>query len=157
MPGRPPKPTRLRILEGNPGKRPLNKAEPQPSLGLTVQCPAWMSVEAKRIWRKLRPILERMGVFTEADAWALAMLCETLAEFRAAREVVRAEGATTLVVTQSGVSDQERPEVKIAQNAFVRARQMMQEDGLTPSSRSRLSVAEVAKTDPFESYDQKMA
>ncbi|HZK10243.1 MAG TPA: phage terminase small subunit P27 family, partial [Clostridia bacterium] len=28
--GRKPKPTALKVLEGNPGKRPLNKNEPQP-------------------------------------------------------------------------------------------------------------------------------
>jgi len=30
MRGPPPKPTYLRILEGNPSKRPLNRNEPQP-------------------------------------------------------------------------------------------------------------------------------
>lgn len=28
--GRPPKPTAIKELEGNPGKRPLNKNEPKP-------------------------------------------------------------------------------------------------------------------------------
>ncbi len=28
-----PKPTALRILEGNPGKRPLNASEPRPRAG----------------------------------------------------------------------------------------------------------------------------
>ncbi|MEQ8198694.1 MAG: phage terminase small subunit P27 family, partial [Clostridiaceae bacterium] len=28
--GRKPKPTAIKVLEGNPGKRPLNKNEPKP-------------------------------------------------------------------------------------------------------------------------------
>jgi len=32
MAGRKPKPTALKIIEGNPGKRPLNKNEPKPDI-----------------------------------------------------------------------------------------------------------------------------
>ena len=45
--GRKPKPTALKVLEGNPGKRPLNDREPVPPKG-TLKCPAWLLPEAKK-------------------------------------------------------------------------------------------------------------
>jgi hypothetical protein len=38
MRGRRPKPTRLKVLTGNPGKRPLNMDEPQPEPAIP-DCP----------------------------------------------------------------------------------------------------------------------
>ena len=63
--GRKPKPTALKVLEGNPGKRPLNDREPVPPKG-TLKCPAWLLPEAKKEWKRLAPALEAMGVLTMA-------------------------------------------------------------------------------------------
>ena len=41
MAGRKPKPTAIKELEGNPGKRKLNKKEPKPEKGMPV-CPEWL-------------------------------------------------------------------------------------------------------------------
>ena len=41
MAGRKPKPTALKKLEGNPGKRKLNNKEPVPDKGMP-DCPAWL-------------------------------------------------------------------------------------------------------------------
>ena len=45
--GRKPKPTALKVLEGNPGKRPLNDHEPIPPKG-ELKCPSWLLPEAKK-------------------------------------------------------------------------------------------------------------
>lgn len=45
--GRKPKPTALKKLEGNPGKRPLNELEPLPQVTM-LRCPNWLEPEAKR-------------------------------------------------------------------------------------------------------------
>lgn len=46
MAGRKPKPTALKKLEGNPGKRKLNTKEPIPAKGM-LNCPEWLLPEAK--------------------------------------------------------------------------------------------------------------
>ena len=46
--GRKPKPTALKVLEGNPGKRPLNDHEPIPPKG-ELKCPSWLLPEAKNL------------------------------------------------------------------------------------------------------------
>jgi P27 family predicted phage terminase small subunit len=49
MRGRRPKPTDLKELEGNPGKRPLNKREPRPK-GDLYAAPEWMSDSQREGW-----------------------------------------------------------------------------------------------------------
>ena len=41
MVGRKPKPTAIKKLEGNPGKRKLNSKEPVPEKGMSA-CPDWL-------------------------------------------------------------------------------------------------------------------
>ena len=50
MAGRKPKPTAIKELEGNPGKRKLNNKEPKPDKGMPV-CPEWLPPEAKAEWK----------------------------------------------------------------------------------------------------------
>ena len=47
MAGRKPKPTAVKKLEGNPGKRKLNTKEPVPAKGMP-DCPEWLLPEAKK-------------------------------------------------------------------------------------------------------------
>src|SRR5262245_52000322 len=49
MMGRRPKPSHLRILEGNRGKRPLNLNEPRPAGDLS-EAPHWFSDEQRQSW-----------------------------------------------------------------------------------------------------------
>jgi len=49
MRGRKPKPTQLKLLEGNRGHRPINGAEPKPP-GAQPTCPTHLSPTAKAEW-----------------------------------------------------------------------------------------------------------
>lgn len=60
MAGRKPKPTAVKKLEGNPGKRKLNKKEPVPEKGIP-DCPDWLLPEAKTEWERLCEKLSQMG------------------------------------------------------------------------------------------------
>src|SRR5438477_525461 len=70
MRGRKPSPTQLKLVRGNPGKRPIRAAgEPKPGHTLP-EAPVHLSARAKAAWGQIAPILSRMGVLTEADAVA---------------------------------------------------------------------------------------
>ena len=99
--GRPPKPTHLRALQGNPGNRPLNKNEPKPTKG-TPRCPAWMSPGAKKAWKHIVPDLQRIGVLTVIDGAALAGLCHAYARWREAEEFLEAHGPCYPVKDEGG-------------------------------------------------------
>ncbi len=85
--GRKPKPTALKILEGNPGKRPLNENEPIPPKG-NIKCPTWLLPEAKKEWKRLAPSLEAMGVLTMADLTAFEGYCQAYARWKEAEAFI---------------------------------------------------------------------
>lgn len=76
MAGRKPKPTALKKLEGNPGKRKLNTKEPIPAKGM-LNCPEWLLPEAKKEWERLADLMNQMGVLTEVDMAAFAAYCQS--------------------------------------------------------------------------------
>ena len=90
--GRKPKPTALKVLEGNPGKRPLNDREPVPPKG-TLKCPAWLLPEAKKEWKRLAPALEAMGVLTMADLTAFEGYCQAYARWKEAEAFITQHGS----------------------------------------------------------------
>lgn len=134
--GRKPKPTNIRVLQGNPGRRPLPENEPQPPEGEIVP-PSTLSPAALEYWKQHEPILLAMGVLTTADVAALAEMCEVEAEFWAARAVVHAEG---MFMTFEGGRLIEHPAVKVASDAQKRLMRLQVEFGLTPSSRTRVKA-----------------
>jgi phage terminase small subunit len=73
--GRRPQPTALKLLRGNPGKRPLNPDEPTPPPGDVVK-PTTLSTAAAEVWDRLAPMAIAMRTLTAADGTAFAMLCE---------------------------------------------------------------------------------
>lgn len=160
--GPPPKPTALRKLTGNAGKRKLNKNEPVPPPGPTDP-PPWLDGLALEIWGRLAPIVRAMKVLDTSDVDALALLCDVYADYLDARAFVKKHGRTYTVSVQVGTDPETgdpvieqryrvRPEVVITQEAWKRIRPMMQEFGMTPSARSRVTAKSAADDDPVESW-----
>ena len=81
MAGRKPKPTAVKKLEGNPGKRKLNSKEPVPAKGIPA-CPDWLMPEAKKEWERLAELMNQMGVLTEVDMAAFAAYCQSYARWK---------------------------------------------------------------------------
>ena len=78
--GRKPKPTGMKELEGNPGKRKLNTKEPKPDKK-APSCPKWLEPEARKEWKRLSRKMEQMGILTEVDMAAFAGYCQAYARF----------------------------------------------------------------------------
>ena len=132
--GRKPKPTAVKVLEGNPGKRSLNTAEPKPDKK-APRCPAWLEDEAKKEWKRMAKQLEHLGILTEIDMAAFAGYCQAYARWKAAEEFISKHGA--IVKTPSGYW-QQVPQVSIAQQYFKQMGKFCEQFGLTPASRSRI-------------------
>jgi P27 family predicted phage terminase small subunit len=156
MPGRRPKPTALRLLEGNAGKRPLNKKEPKPKVGVPV-CPAYLSKRAKEAWGRIGGELETMGVLTVADGTALEVLVLTYDEWRTAHDALADRGGALAYdcETETGTIVRAYPEVAIRADAAKRLRAMLTEFGLTPSSRSKVTVSGKEAEDPLDGWLRK--
>ena len=132
--GRKPTPTAIKELEGNPGKRKINEAEPKPEKK-APPCPKWLEPEAKKEWRRLSKQLEQIGVLTEVDQAAFASYCQAYARWEEAEEFITQHG--TIVKTPSGYW-QQVPQVSIAQTYLKIMNKIAEQFGLTPSSRSRI-------------------
>ena len=146
--GRKPKPTAIKVLEGNPGKRPMNMHEPTP-LKANVKCPAWLLPEAKKEWKRLAPSLEAMGVLTMADITAFEGYCQAYARWKEAEEFITQHGS--IFQTPSGYV-QQVPQVSIAQQNLKIMQSFCSEFGLTPATRARI-IANRGGSDSGESDD----
>lgn len=148
-----PTPTELRILRGNPSKRPLNAAEPQPpSDGIVM--PEHLGEVAARRWGELLPMLQSTRVMTRADVEALARYCDTYEWWLAVRAKLKAEGDTYPILNDGGEIKYiaQRPEVSIAHKLATQLRQLEADFGLSPAARVSLKVEPDA---PQESTLQK--
>ena len=136
MAGRKPKPTALKELAGNPGKRPLNKAEPRPPPGAPLP-PAHLTKFARAEWLRLSTQLDLLQLLTNVDAGAFAAYCEAVSLWRRAKRIVQQKGLTF----ETNGMVRKRPEVAIMQEAARQVVKYATEFGLTPSSRSRVGAA----------------
>lgn len=147
--GRKPKPTAIKQLEGNPGKRQLNTAEPKP-IQKAPTCPKWLDDEAKKEWKRLAKKMEQLGILTEVDMAAFAGYCQSYARWKEAEEFISKHGA--IVKTPSGYW-QQVPQVSIAQQYMKQMSKFCEQFGLTPASRSRI-VADIQKNEYIDEMDR---
>lgn len=136
MAGRRPKPTEMKRLAGNPGKRQLNEREPAPRAMLPV-CPAHVQGEARKEWRRMGRQLIDLGVMTSVDKAGLAAYCVAYARWVEAELQVTKLG--TVVKTANGNLIQ-NPYLAVANRAMEQMTKMAGEFGMTPSSRSRVQT-----------------
>ena len=144
--GRKPKPTALKVLAGNPGKRKLNDREPKPK-AVIPRCPKILQGEARSEWRRIAKKLHALGLLTEIDRAALTGYCLAWARLVEAEEMLRKHG--TVIVSKNGFPVQS-PYLNIATKATEQLVRMLVEFGMTPSSRARIQVpaAPAAGADP---------
>lgn len=133
--GRKPKPTPLKLLEGNPGKRPLPQGEVRPP-SKAPRCPPWLEEDAKKEWKRMGKILEGMGLLTDMDMTAFAGYCQAYARWKEAEEFLSKHGS--IIKTPNGYL-QQVPQVSISQTNLKIMLKFCEQFGLTPSARTRLS------------------
>lgn len=136
-----PQPTKLKILRGNPGNRPIKKSEPQPSADGVVM-PTHLGEVASLKWSEVLPLLQAVRVMTRADVEALARYCDTYEWWLATRAKLRKEGDTYPILNDKGEVKYiaQRPEVSIAHKLATQLRQLEQDFGMNPSSRTGLNI-----------------
>jgi len=124
------------VLEGNPGKRPLNHYEPQPR-AKRPKYPEYLDEIAKLEWKRLVPILLCMRSLTEADSITLANLCQQYSTLQQAQAKLQKTGL--LLKTKSGYV-QQSPLVAIVAGCVDQVNKLCREFGLSPASRTRIQV-----------------
>jgi P27 family predicted phage terminase small subunit len=138
-----PKPTRLRVLEGNPSHRPLPKGEPMPPPNMPAM-PDFLDAAGQREWRLIAPKLHRSRLLTDLDGTALGAYWLAVAQLRAAQKILDVDGFT--VTTPSGY-EQQRPEVAIVRTSLMLIERYSAHFGLTPAARARITLPEPGEED----------
>lgn len=141
-----PKPTHLKVITGNPGKRSLPENEPKPH-PTSPQCPGDIDTQAKKTWHRLAPKLERLGLLSEIDGDAFAHLCQIRSRLIAIHNFIKNKNKSLVQVTErpapdGGVIMEFKPSayVVMEKQYYQLFRMYAAEFGLSPRGRAGLSV-----------------
>ncbi len=115
--GRKPTPTKLKLLRGNPGHRPLNET-------------------ARKEWSRAGNFLLQLGLISDLDLAAFAAYCVAYGRWVEAEQSLQTHGV--LMKSPSGFPMQS-PYLSIANRAMEQMRSLLSEFGMSPASRSRVS------------------
>lgn len=140
--GRKSKPTAVKELAGNPGKRPLNKREPKVANEKPHMPRGVLWEDAKKFWRDNSDFLHGAGLLTKVDGAAFSLMAQSYAIAMAAAKQLEEEGLT---VESSRGDDKKNPVATIfSQNASL-FRQWANEFGMTPSARAGIEMPDDAE------------
>jgi P27 family predicted phage terminase small subunit len=143
--GRRPKPTALKLIEGNRGHRALPTREFTPR-EILPPCPDWLMDEAKIEWARVVPELSRVpGLLTVVDMQVLAGYCQSYARWmvREQKITVMGEVYQTTFTSPSGETQtvlKANPLVMMARQDKEAMRRFAAELGFSPSARGRISI-----------------
>lgn len=130
-----PKPTHLKLVEGNKGKRAINSFEPDPDYLNDLRAPGYLPEQAIEVWNDLAPKLRKAKLLTVLDVDAVCQLCIAIAQYRYATQELNFD------FINYGQKGQSLNQLMIAQSmAFKQANAIMQQFGMTPAARSRVVV-----------------
>jgi len=136
--GAPPTPTAILHARGSKRAKYRNIHEPRPAPSLP-KMPSWLDDIGRKEWRRMVPMLHKLGVLTKLDKSALASMCQSWSEYIHAIQAIREMGE--LVEAAEG-RPHLNPMVKVRDSAFDKWRRMAREFGLTPASRPRIQANE---------------
>lgn len=148
MRGRKPTPTVLKLLRGNPGKRAINKAEPKPG-PLEADCPEELTDGvAQQEWaRTIQPAIAT-GQITAADRVFAIAHCELWATWRS--QLADASRHPHVVAVGQNKHPMPNPARVMSNKTLQLLAKVDAELGLTPVSRSRVSVGPGGHADDEE-------
>lgn len=153
MKGRKPKPSYLRVLNGNAGKRPVNADEPKPVGNLEDHPPPeWLNDAQKERWRYAMNAAPP-GMLKRLDQSVLAVWVVAAQMHADASEKVSRLGS--MLKSKEGVPYQ-NPYMAIMNKQAVLMMKAASELGFSPSSRSRVKVEPPppGRGDPFADLKQ---
>jgi len=137
--GQKAKPTALKILQGNPGKRKLNEEEPDFGVGAPPK-PDWLDEYAAEEWDRLSAILVTARVLTKGEIGVLAVACDAYGQLRQCKDYLKKKRSLTYATTLLSGEKMYRqyPEAIRRESARKQYLSALAELGLTPSSRTKI-------------------
>lgn len=146
-------PTQQKIAEGNKGKRKL-EPEKEPQFSTQNISPIMPLGElGQKEWDRFVPILTKAKVMTDADTAAFTVYCQNYELFCRAKEDVDSSDLAYSTVN-GGLS--QHPSIRTMTQASTIMLKFFTEFGLTPASRSKVTVDNSTTTvDPFAEFQKE--
>ena len=115
MRGRKPKSLELKILQGNPGRRPL-PSPGGPFVEGIPEKPPHLDEDASEEWDRLTTAL--VGILSPASRGTLLCACDAYSQLTASNRVLKEHGSTYTTISESGSTlIRQRPEVRMREAA----------------------------------------
>lgn len=137
MKGRKPKSLEMKLLSGNPGRRPLSLPSDAPFTAAPLEKPEWLDAYASQEWDRLVSTLAR--ILSPASAGMVLIAVDAYSEWMRAVAAIEKEGETYTTVN---VHNQEfvrpRPEVAMRSSARKAYFQALSELGASPVAHTRV-------------------
>lgn len=157
-----PKPTELKKLEGNRGKRRLNKQEPDPDYLQDLSPPDWLSAIAKAEWEKHVKALRKARLITEVDTPLFAMAMQSLGNYIEAQthlNALRQDVGSTVLVHKSSEDKMPQPNPwLIIQSMSARQFAMIAKQfGMSPAARTAIQLNPQTTLPGFEVDNESSA
>lgn len=163
--GRPPLPASVHQLHGNPSKKPA--AELAPAIEPEVKIPdppAFLCEEAREEWTRIAPELKTLGLVAEVYSRPLAAYCVAYADWARARVAIEKlfsagtpEAMAGYVATTPQGYQQVTGLMVMARQAEQRMLEAAREFGLTPASRTKVTMGGSAQLALFPDHGDPMA
>jgi P27 family predicted phage terminase small subunit len=141
-----PVPIELRRLRGNPGKRRIPDGVCPPRLPDVPPPPPELTGWARREWLRLAPEAHALGILTDLDLSAFAIVCQTLGHWHEAEDLA----AAALRDDPAKGAIMAGPLLKTAAQYARDSIKFLSEFGLTPAGRTKVSVASEPGFGKFE-------
>lgn len=106
-------------------------------------CPAWLSMDAKKEFRRLVRQLSGMGLLGAIDQNALVRYVDTWVRWRQAQQLMEKSGILSILKGPDGKVSKVKPSplVAISRSLAEQLSRLEADFGMNPSSRSRINVS----------------
>lgn len=163
-----PKPNVLKLIQGNPGKRPLDLGgEVMPEIAVP-DCPRHLNKEARKEWKRITVELQSLGLISRLDRAALALYCQAWGQMVLLEESLNADVSLNLekgeeigaavtnamsFTTNKGYQGQS-VKVQLINNLREQVNRYLAAFGLSPSSRGRVKASSNTGQQPLPGMDE---
>lgn len=128
--GAKPAPSAMKLLLGNPGRRPISEHEVTPDSSAPV-CPDWLGEVGRAYWQAVMDAMPS-GFIRSVDGQLLSQYCHAWEEFHLSRKALETEGRS--VTSDNGVT-RVNPTLTVMNNAADRIRRLAACFGFSPADR----------------------
>jgi P27 family predicted phage terminase small subunit len=155
--GRKPKPTTLKVIEGNRSKTVIRPDAIRPkSRASVLSPPSHLSGPAKAEWKRLSKGMSQLGLLSDLDRGAFAAYCQAYGRWKQAEDALDNlrrkddSGMGAMLVTTKAGNTIQNPLVGIANKAMGDMVRYAAEFGFTPSARARITMDDPTEGSKFQ-------